>query len=103
LCRARCCTLQVERSAEDAELAPLRWDAAGRWLVRSDDGYCSHNDPSSRRCTDYTNRPANCRRFDCRDDPRIWADYARRIPAPLANMAAQGHVPSICVPIEQLC
>lgn len=51
----------------------------------------------------YAARPAVCRSYDCRDDPRIWSDYARRIPAPFVDLPAQPGLPSVCVPIEQLC
>jgi hypothetical protein len=39
-----------------------------------------HNDPSDHACTVHAHRPRVCRKYDCRDDKRIWLDYARRIP-----------------------
>ena len=39
-----------------------------------------HNDPTGHGCTAYTQRPSVCRRYDCRDDARIWEDYEQRIP-----------------------
>jgi hypothetical protein len=30
----------------------------------------------------YEHRPAICRTYDCRKDPRIWIDFEKRIPAP---------------------
>ncbi len=105
LCKGRCCKLQVERMASDGD-GPLRWDDdARRWLLQRDDGYCVHNDRYTRRCDAYGDRPKVCRAFDCRADPRIWADYERRIPAPyyvVDSDAGRVELPSVCLPIEQL-
>jgi hypothetical protein len=35
-------------------------------------------------CTVYDDRPGTCREYDCREDKRVWIDYEKRIPAPLA-------------------
>lgn len=34
-----------------------------------------HSDPQGRGCQIYDHRPAPCRVFDCRGDPRIWTDF----------------------------
>jgi Fe-S-cluster containining protein len=34
-------------------------------------------------CTIYEKRPASCRAYDCRADPRVWIDFEARIPAPM--------------------
>ena len=34
-------------------------------------------------CTIYEKRPASCRVYDCRGDPRVWIDFEARIPAPM--------------------
>jgi len=107
LCEGRCCKLQVERTREDRGAGPVRWDAqTASWVVQRDDGYCVHNAETTGRCDIYTQRPSHCRSFDCRDDPRIWADYERRVPAPYFAIDAAVScitVPSVSVPIEQLC
>jgi hypothetical protein len=48
----------------------------------ADTGYCTsyHHDAG---CSRYRDRPGTCRAFDCRDDMRIWADFANKIPAPI--------------------
>jgi Fe-S-cluster containining protein len=82
LCRARCCTMNVALSARDLDERILRWDLGRPYLLaRSADGYCVHHDGPSGSCTVYQARPASCRRFDCRSDRRIWADFEGRIPA----------------------
>ena len=45
-------------------------------LRHGPDGRCAHLGPTG--CDAYAHRPATCRRYDCRDDPRVWTDYARR-------------------------
>lgn len=84
ICEARCCKLRA--AVSDAEIAAgiVRWDAArGKWtLLRAGDGYCVHNEPASYGCDIYSERPIACREFDCRKDPRIWADFDERVPAP---------------------
>jgi hypothetical protein len=82
LCQARCCTLTVVLDAQDVEDG-LRFDIDHPYVLRHDaDGWCHHLDRGSRGCTVYAQRPAPCRRFDCREDSRIWVDFEARIPAP---------------------
>lgn len=81
LCQARCCTLRFCLSTQDLDEGVARWDYGRPYVnLARDDGYCHHNG-SDFGCTIYEQRPAPCRRFDCRHDDRIWADYERRIPA----------------------
>ncbi len=81
ICRARCCTLSVTLSSQDLNEGGLRWDYARpyRLMQREHDGYCVHSDADSLACTVYEERPSICRRYDCRNDQRIWADFAQRI------------------------
>jgi hypothetical protein len=82
LCKARCCTLTVWCSSQDLDERVVQWDYARPYQIRRrDDGYCAHSEPAIHRCTIYAQRPAVCRTYDCREDPRIWRDFARRIPA----------------------
>jgi Fe-S-cluster containining protein len=87
LCRARCCAFSFELTAQDVEEGVVRWELEAPYLIRHEpDGYCSHLDrASSGGCTVYAQRPAACRTFDCRGDPRVWIDFDARIPAPLPD------------------
>jgi hypothetical protein len=91
LCRARCCTLSFALSTADLDEGIIRWDYGQPYLIRqrASDGYCVHNDPASRGCTVHAARPRTCRTFDCREDKRIWIDFAQRIPAPLEEGTLQ--------------
>ena len=62
----------------------IRWDYGQPYLIRQrkSDGYCVHNDPTTRACTVHAQRPRTCRVYDCRSDKRIWTDFEQRIPAP---------------------
>ena len=83
LCHARCCQFDVSLSAEDiADGIP--------WVF--DEPYLLPRDPHTRKCvcmdeqgacTIYEKRPASCRVYDCRPDPRVWIDFDARIPAPM--------------------
>lgn len=84
LCGARCCTFDFALSSRDLDEGVIRWDHGLPYRIRqrASDGYCVHNDPQTRGCTVHHHRPRVCRVYDCRSDPRIWIDFARRIPAP---------------------
>jgi Fe-S-cluster containining protein len=81
LCHARCCSLQVELSPEDLEDRRLKWDLEEPYVLRRSaaTGYCE-NLESSGRCCVYEDRPAMCRNYDCRKDPRVWKDFDNKIP-----------------------
>ena len=84
LCGARCCQLEFPLSTADLDEGVIRWDYGQPYMIRqrASDGFCVHNDPTTHGCTVHTQRPATCRRYDCRGDARVWIDYANRIPAP---------------------
>jgi Fe-S-cluster containining protein len=82
LCKARCCRLHFTLSYQDLDEGVVRWDYDRPYRIRRKaDGACHHL-AAGGGCQIYAQRPAVCRRFDCRRDPRIWLDYERRIPAP---------------------
>ena len=91
ICEARCCKLTFALSTRDLDEGVIRWDYGQPYLIRQreSDGKCVHNDPSNGFCTVHQYRPRVCRIYDCRNDPRIWTDYEKRIPAP----AIQGKPP----------
>lgn len=81
ICQARCCTLSFALSSQDLDEGVVRWDHGQPYLIRQDaTGRCVHQ--RDHACGCYAQRPAPCRAFDCRADPRIWRDYAAREPAP---------------------
>jgi Fe-S-cluster containining protein len=84
LCHGRCCALTVSLSREDLDEGRLRFDVHDPYVLRKDPdtGYCSYLGGDG-CCAVYDDRPATCRAYDCRRDPRVWIDYDARIAAPL--------------------
>ncbi len=83
LCQARCCTFAFTLTKQDLDEGVVRWDYGNPyWIKQRPDGYCTHCDPETQHCTIHAQRPFVCRKFDCRDDKRIWLDFDARIPAP---------------------
>jgi len=84
ICHGRCCRLSFALATQDLNECEVRWDYVRPYAIlqRASDGYCVHNDPETGKCRVYEHRPQPCRAFDCRDDPRIWDDYEKRVLAP---------------------
>src|SRR5690606_2972362 len=81
LCRARCCRLPFALSRQDLDEGVLRWRYERPYLLaKRADGMCVHNNGGA--CDRYESRPGQCRRYDCRNDRRIWLDFEAGIPAP---------------------
>ena len=81
-------------STADLDEGVIRWDYGRPYMIRqrASDGFCVHNDPASHGCTVHTQRPSTCRRYDCRNDTRVWIDYDKRIPAPEDHLGdGMGH------------
>jgi Fe-S-cluster containining protein len=74
----------ITLSTQDLDEGVIRWDYGRPYRIRkrASDGSCVHDDPASHGCTVHAQRPRICRTYDCRDDPRIWADFDNRILAP---------------------
>ena len=85
LCQARCCRSDVALSQQDLDEG-LPFDVARPYVLPRDRATnacaCLGTD---RACTIYAARPAACRAYDCRTDPRVWIDFDARIPAPDAE------------------
>jgi hypothetical protein len=91
LCKARCCSFTFSLSFQDLNERVVQWDYARPYQIRQNaDGYCAHNVAPSRSCGIYAQRPAVCRRYDCRQDKRIWSDFENRLPAPEAPPSPDG-------------
>jgi hypothetical protein len=85
LCKARCCSMDVSLSAEDVREGRVPWVLSAPYLLpkHPTTGYCACMTATG-ACTVYDDRPGTCRVYDCRHDARVWVDFERRIPAPLA-------------------
>jgi Fe-S-cluster containining protein len=97
ICKARCCRLRFSLSTLDLDEGIIRWDYGKPYQIRqrASDGYCTHNDAATGHCTVHANRPRICRTYDCKDDKRIWADFANMIPAPLEAIFTPRDPPEI--------
>jgi Fe-S-cluster containining protein len=80
LCKVRCCrAFDIELSREDLADG-IQWELEAPYLLaRSHDG-CTYLGEAG--CTIYDKRPATCRSYDCRQDPRVWIDFDNKLPAP---------------------
>jgi Fe-S-cluster containining protein len=84
LCHARCCTLPFVLTNQDVDEGVARWDYGNPYFnKRGADGYCVHCDPETRACAIHAQRPHVCRKYDCRQDKRIWIDFEKKIPTPV--------------------
>ncbi len=83
ICQARCCRMSFGISTQDLDEGVIQFDYGQPYMIRQrqSDGYCVHNDPTTHGCTVHGQRPRVCRKYDCRDDDRVWADFEKRIPA----------------------
>ncbi|MGH8628869.1 MAG: YkgJ family cysteine cluster protein [Gammaproteobacteria bacterium] len=83
LCKAACCKLRFALSKQDVEEGIVKWNFARPYFIaRGEDGYCIHLKRDSLSCGIHSHRPVPCRGYDCRADPRIWADFEARIVSP---------------------
>lgn len=83
ICKARCCSMVFGLSSQDLDEGVIKWDHGQPYLIRHEaDGFCTHQDRTTGACGCYQQRPAPCRSYDCRNDPRVWTDFDQRILAP---------------------
>lgn len=83
LCQASCCRLSFALSKQDVREGIVHWNLGQPYLIEQDaDGYCTHMARGTCACTIYAQRPVPCRCYDCRNDQRIWLDFAQMIPNP---------------------
>lgn len=80
LCRAVCCKLNFALTPAEVREGNIRWDRRFPYLIaHGEDGYCAHLD-AAKGCEIHADRPALCRRFDCRADERVWLDFEGMVP-----------------------
>ena len=100
-CGAACCRMIVPLSIQDLEEGTLRWDpAAPYFIARTPEGTCAYLSDEL-TCTCFELRPAVCRDFDCREDPRIWTEFAEKIPHPDVDRfpgESSDGAPGLCSP-----
>lgn len=84
ICQARCCSLTVQLAEQDVEERVVPFVIDQPYMLPKDPvtKHCVCLDKATRGCTIYEHRPATCRSFDCREDRRIWTDFAARVLAP---------------------
>ena len=84
LCLGRCCSFQIPLSQQDLREGKLEWQIdRPYYLARTRAGLCTYQSEQTGGCTNYEHRPATCRRYDCREDKRVWLDFENMIPAPV--------------------
>jgi hypothetical protein len=80
LCKAACCRMIFPLSKQDIAERIIMWDLKAPYLIaQTEDGYCRHLDRKDCRCSVREHRPIPCRAYDCRNDPRIWSDFANYV------------------------
>jgi hypothetical protein len=80
LCKAACCRMIFPLSRQDIAERIVMWDLESPYLIaQTGDGYCRHLDRTTCKCTVREHRPIPCRAYDCRNDPRIWSDFANYV------------------------
>ena len=80
LCKAACCRMLFPLSRQDIAERIIMWDLESPYLIaQTEDGYCRHLDRTGCRCKVREHRPIPCRAYDCRNDPRIWSDFANYV------------------------
>ena len=76
ICHAVCCKLGFALTPPEVESGKVKWDLGFPYMIRHEsNGYCSHNDTTTGRCSIYADRPSLCRRYSCAGDQRIWKDF----------------------------
>ena len=82
-CHAACCRLPFALSKQDIYEGVIRWDLGRPYVIaQGKDGYCTHLERNTCRCTVREKRPVPCRGYDCRNDKRIWLDFDKKIVNP---------------------
>jgi hypothetical protein len=87
-CHAACCRLRFALSKQDVYEGVVKWELGRPYLIaQGKDGYCTHVEHGTCRCTIREQRPVPCRGYDCRNDKRIWVDFENKIVNPKIHSA----------------
>src|SRR4030042_6442885 len=80
LCRAVCCSFIFALTKEETNKGTIKWNPKRPFFIaRDEDGYCPHLDRESLMCKIWEDRPERCRKYDCRNDPNVWADQEEKV------------------------
>jgi len=72
-CRAICCTYQFALTKEEVRKGHIKHNPSRPFFIARDaDGYCSHLERSTLRCSVWSERPLRCRRYDCKEEPQSY-------------------------------
>jgi Fe-S-cluster containining protein len=81
LCKAACCRLSFALSKEDVEEGVVRWELGRPYMIaQTSERRCVHLDGETQGCGVYEQRPFTCRKYDCRNDLRVWEDFEGMVP-----------------------
>ncbi|MEZ4359046.1 MAG: YkgJ family cysteine cluster protein [Kofleriaceae bacterium] len=84
LCHGRCCSYNIPLSEQDLVEGKVAWRIREPYLLaQRPNGTCVYQSEDTGACSNYEARPAPCRTYDCRYDPRVWLDFEARVPAPM--------------------
>ncbi|MEW6109325.1 MAG: YkgJ family cysteine cluster protein [Nitrospirota bacterium] len=74
-CRAKCCTFSFALTKEEVGRGQIKHNPLRPFFIsRDENGYCTHLERDTFKCTVYEARPIRCRRYDCRKDSRVWPE-----------------------------
>jgi Fe-S-cluster containining protein len=79
ICRTACCSFTFSLSVQDI-YEGVRWNLGNPFMsAKGANGYCVHWQPDVMKCSIYERRPLSCRKYDCRNDSRIWLDFDKMV------------------------
>ena len=78
ICNAVCCRLDFALTQQEVEEGKVKWDLGRPYFIRHEaDGWCTHLDRGTAKCSIYKDRPGTCRNYSCANDERIWKDFEK--------------------------
>ena len=78
ICKAVCCKLHFALSANEIELAKVKWELGKPYFNKKNSaGYCTHLHSKKLCCTVYEERPRICKQYSCKNDKRIWKNFKK--------------------------
>ena len=79
-CRSVCCSFRFALTEDEVTRGLICWDLQKPYFIaQAKDGYCTHHDRDTRRCTVWQDRPLRCRRYDCLRESSVWEDGDRHV------------------------
>lgn len=79
-CRAICCTFNFALTKDEVERELIEHDPDRPFFIAGEkDGYCSHIERGTLRCSVWSQRPMRCRKYDCTGDPDVRPENIERL------------------------